>query len=163
MDAIQALKGRRSVRAYQNRAVSREVLSDIVDCARMAPSAMNQQPWEFVVMTHRQTIDKLGGLISHAKFLPQVPACIAVLVKQHPFYVEDGSAATMSLLLAAQAHGLGSCWISGDKQSYADAVRQTLGAPTDYKFVSLVAMGYAAEEPAPEKRTLASQLHWEKF
>ena len=163
MDAIQALKTRRSVRAYQTRPVPRDILTDIVDCARQAPSAMNQQLWEFIIITKPESCQRLGQLIAHAKFLPQLPACIAVLVKDHQFYVEDGSAATQNLLLAATAHGLGSCWVSGDKQPYADAVRELLGAPANYRFVSVVAVGYSAENPNPEKRPLDSMLHWEKF
>ncbi len=163
MDALTVIKTRRSVRVYQNKPVSREILSDLVDCARLAPSAMNQQLWEFVVVANPQTLAKMGELISHCKFLPTVGAAIAVLVKNQPFYVEDGAAATMNLLNGAAAHGLGSCWISADKQPYADAVRQLLGAGVDYKLLSVVAVGYGDETPNPEKRPLNSMLHWEKF
>jgi nitroreductase len=163
MDALTCLKTRRSVRAYEKRPVAREILTDIVDCARLAPSAMNGQPWEFVVVTRPDTFRKLGALIQHAKFVPDLPAAVAVFVKTHTFCAEDGSAATLNMLLAAKAHGLGSVWVSGDKQPYADAVRQLLGAPADYRFFSLVALGYPAEDPAPEKRDIKAMIHWEKY
>lgn len=163
MDALQAIKSRRSIRAYKPTPVSREVLIDLVDCARLAPTAMNVQLWKFVVVTDKRTIAQIGALISHAAFLPTVPALIAVLSADHKYYVEDCSAATENILLAAQAHGLGSCWVSGDKQPYADDVRKLLGADQSMRLFSVVALGYAAESPAPEKRTLNQVLHWEKM
>ncbi len=163
MDAIEALKTRRSVRAYQSRPVAQDVLTDLVDCARLAPCAMNQQLWEFVVITRSETFKRLAALITHATWLPTAPAGIAVFVKDHPFRAEDGSAATLSILLGAHAHGLGSCWVSGDKQPYAEEVRKLLGAPAEYRFIALAVVGHAAEKPAKEKRELKSVIHWEKF
>jgi nitroreductase len=163
MDAITALKTRRSIRSYQNREVSREILKDIVDCARLAPSGMNHKQWEFVVVTDPQIRKKLALAVQQQTQIATVPACILVLVKEHPFYVEDGSAATMAILYAARAHGLGSCWISSDKQPWANGLRDIVGAPPQYKAVTLIPIGYPAEEPRPEKRSIESVLHWDKF
>lgn len=163
MDAIQALKTRRSVRAFQSRPVARELLIDLVDCARLAPTAMNQQVWEFVIVTNPQALRQIASLITHATWLPTATAAIAVLAKPANYFVEDAAAATVNILTAAQAHGLGSCWVSGNGQPYADAVRQLLGAPDDYKFFSLIALGYPAEEPTQDKRPLVSLLHWDGF
>ncbi|MEK7753299.1 MAG: nitroreductase family protein, partial [Acidobacteriota bacterium] len=66
-------------------------------------------------------------------------------------------------LLAAHAHGLGACWIAGDKKPYADAVRKLLGAPDGFNLVSLIALGYPGEQPVREKRPLDDVLHWEKY
>jgi nitroreductase len=163
MTALEVLKTRRSVRAYDHKPISHEVLIDIVDCARLAPTAMNDQPWEFVVTTEAETRKKIAAVISHAPFIAEVPACIAVLSRVTQFYVEDCSAATQNILLAAKAHGLGSCWISGDKQPYADTVRDLLGGKPEQKFFCLVTLGHATERPLKEKRKLESVLHWEKM
>ena len=163
MDAIQALKTRRSIRAYKPQAVSREILADLVGCARLAPTAMNVQLWKFVVVTDKQTIGQIGKLIAHATWLPAAPAVIAVLSADQKFYVEDCSAATQNLMLAASAHGLGSCWVSGDKQPYADDVRKIVCSDGSMKLFSVVAVGYAAEQPAPEKKTLEQVMAWEKM
>jgi nitroreductase len=163
MDAIQVIKTRRSIRVYQKRAVPRDVLTDIVDCARLAPTAMNQQQWDFVVVTHSDLTKKLGEVVGHAKFLPDTPACIVVLCGNNTYYVEDGSAATQNILLAAHAHGLGSCWVACEKQSYADEIRKAVGAPEGLKAVAICTLGYPAEEPKPDKRPLDSVLHWEKY
>jgi nitroreductase len=73
------------------------------------------------------------------------------------------SAATQNILLAACAHGLGSCWVAGDKKPYATDIAKRLGAPGDCRLISLIALGYPAENPRKPKRSLAVVLHWEIF
>jgi nitroreductase len=89
--------------------------------------------------------------------------CIAVICREGGYYLEDGCNATQNLLLAAQALGLGSCWVAGDKKPYAVAVADLLGVPKDHRLVSLVAVGHAVSVPNPKKRPLSEVLHWEKF
>ena len=72
-------------------------------------------------------------------------ACILVFCGNGTWYLEDGAAATENILVAAQACGLGSCWVDGDKKPYAETVRQEAGTPEGYKLVSMVALGYPAE------------------
>jgi nitroreductase len=163
MDAICVLKTRRAVRAYTPDPVSREVLEDIVDCARLAASAINIQPWEFVVVTNRDMLARIATATDHGRFIAQAAASIAVFCRDTKYYLEDGSAATQNLLLAARAHGLGSCWVAGDKKPYCETIRELLGAPTGMRLVSLVALGHPAEDPSKEKRPLADLLHWEHF
>jgi nitroreductase len=163
MDAIQAIKTRRSIRVFRPGAVPRETLIDLVDCARLAPSGMNQQPWEFIIVTERAAMQRMAGLIPYASPIGQAAACIAVLCKPNTFYVEDGSAATMNILLGATAHGLGACWVSGDKQPYAEAIREVLTAPASLRLFSVIAVGFPAETPKPEKRKLEAMVHWERW
>jgi nitroreductase len=163
MDAIDALKTRRSVRSYQPHPIPRQVLADLVDCGRLAASAINIQPWEFVVVTSREGLEAVAGLTDHGRFIAQAAACIAVLSRETKYYLEDGSAATQNILLAAHAHGLGACWVAGDKKPYAGAVCKQLGAPDGLRLISLIAIGYPAEQPTKEKRPLEDVLHWEKY
>ena len=163
MDAIEALKTRRSVRAYQPHPAPRQVLADLVDCGRLAASAINIQPWEFVVVTSAEGRQAIAGLTDHGKHIAAAAACIAVLSRETKYYLEDGSAATQNILLAAHAHGLGACWIAGDKKPYGDAIRSLLGAPDGFKLVSLIAVGYPDEQPVKEKRPLEDVLHWENY
>lgn len=163
MDAITALRSRRSIRRYENRAVAREDLETIVDCARLAATARNEQPWGFVVVTDAGMRAKLAEICEYGKFFTQAAAVIVVLCRDSRYYLEDGAAATQNLLVSAAALGLGTCWVAGDKKPYADDVRALLGAPEGYKVVSHVAVGYPAETPNPPKRPLAEVLHWERF
>jgi nitroreductase len=82
------------------------------------------------------------------------------------YFLEDGSAATCNILLAATALGIGSCWIAGDKKPYCQQVNALLGATANMKLISMIALGYPQEEDAfkvAQKRELKELLHWEKF
>lgn len=163
MDCIQALKTRRSVRAYTGEPVPREVLADLIDCGRLAATARNIQPWEFVVVTAPAMLRAIAAATDFGGFIAQAAACVAVLCRHTKYYLEDGCNASQNILLAARAHGLGGCWVAGDKKPYAEKVRRMLGAPDDLRLVSLLAIGHPAEEPKKEKRPVSEVLHWEKF
>jgi nitroreductase len=161
MDALEALKTRRCVRAYTGAPVARAVLEDVVDCGRLAATAINIQPWEFVVVTDPGRLRRIAEATDYGRFIAEAAACIVVLARDTKYYLEDGSAATQNLLLAARAHGLGACWVAGDKKPYAAEVCRMVGAPAEFRLVSLVPLGHPAEEPLKEKRALADVLHWE--
>ncbi len=163
MDAITALCTRRSVRVFQNRTVDREVVETIIDCGRLAATARNEQPWEFIAVTGAAMRRRLAELTDHGKFIADAPVCIAVFCRDGKYYLEDGCAATQNILVAARAHGLGSCWVAGDKKPYAEEVRRALSVPEGCLLVSLVAMGYPATVPSPAKRALSEVLHWEQY
>ena len=163
MDAIEVLKTRRSVRTYTREPVPKSALEDIVDCARLAATARNEQPWEFIVITDQKIRERLGKLATNGPFIAEAPACIVTLCRDGTYYLEDGSAATQNILLAARALGLGSCWVAGDKKPYAQAVLELIGAPPGYKLVSLVALGHTTTTPKASKRALNEVIHWEKF
>ncbi len=164
MDAVEVLRGRRSVRVYDpHRPVTREQIETIVDCGRLAASARNVQPWEFVVVTDPGVRAVIASLAANGPFISDAPVCIAVACAEGPYYLEDGCNATENLLLAAHALGLGSCWVAGDKKPYAGAVAELLGIPNSHRLVSLVSVGYAAVVPSPKKRPLSEVMHWEKY
>ena len=163
MDAIEALKTRRSIRAYREQSVEKEVLETIVDCARLAATACNDQIWEFVVVTDPAIRARIADTTDYGKFIAQAPACIAVFCKNEKYFLEDGAAATQNILVAARALGLGSCWVAGDKKPYADSIREILGVPEGRRLISLVPLGYPDQSPDPKKRSLAEVLHWERF
>jgi nitroreductase len=163
MDAIEVLKTRRSVRAYIDAPVPREIIEDIIDCGRLAATAVNIQPWEFVVVTNPQLLRSIARTTDHGKFISDAPVCVVVLCEDTKYYLEDGSAATENILLAARAHGLGACWVAGDKKPYASDICRLVGAPRGYNLVSLIPIGYPAEKPKQTKRPLSDVLHWEKY
>ena len=163
MDAIECLKTRRCIRAYTAKPVARDVIEDIIDCGRLAATARNEQPWEFVVVTERETLRRIADLAEFGKFIAHAAACVVVLCQDAQQSLEDGCNASQNMLLAATAHGLGACWVAGEGKPYAEAVGKEVGAPSGYKVVSLIPIGHPAESPHKPKRTLAEVLHWEKF
>lgn len=164
MDTLEAIRSRRSVRKYKSQTVPREYIEKIIDAARLAPSARNIQPWCFVVITDYNMRSKIADLTDYGKFIKEAAVCIAVLCEDTKYYLEDGCAATENILLAATALGLGSCWVAGDKKPYAPKIVELIGAPKNYKLVSLIALGYPADDkPRPPKKDLESVLRWERF
>jgi nitroreductase len=164
MDVLDVIKKRRSVRSFKEGVIPRELIEKIVDAGRLAPTARNVQPWEFVVVSDKEKRTKLAALATTGPFIAEAPATIAVFCKDTKYWLEDGCAATENIILAARAFGFGHCWVAGDKKPYGKQVAQLLGVPEGYHLVSLVAIGYMKEEPdAPEKRPLEKVIHWEKF
>jgi nitroreductase len=163
MDCIQALKTRRSVRAYTGEPIPREVIEDIIDCGRLAATAVNRQPWEFVVVTDTRMLQAIAEATDYGSFIARAAACVVVLAKDTKYYLEDGCNASHNILVAARAHGLGGCWVAGDKKPYAAGICRLVSAPEGYKLVSLLPLGHPAEHSEKEKRPLPEVLHWESF
>lgn len=164
MDAIKCLKERRCVRTYLDKEIPKSVLKDIVDCARLAPTARNTQPWQFVVITDRETLLRMGEISTHGKFIKDSAACILVFCQDYDYYLEDGCAATENIMLAAYANEIGSCWVAGDKKSYSKDIAKLVNAPADHHLVSIIPLGYTKEFPDPfNKKGIDSVLHWNKF
>jgi nitroreductase len=161
--AIEAMHSRRSIRAYTAEPVDRATIEEIVDCARLAPTAMNDQPWEFVVITEKSSLASIPKLLGHAEFIANAAFCVLVLARQSSCAVEDCCAATENLLLAAVAHGLGACWVAGSPQPYAPDVAKAFGAPDTLTLISIVSVGHPAESPSIKKRPLVEILHGERF
>ena len=164
MDAFEVLKTRRSVRSFKDQPIPKDIIEKIADAGRFAATARNVQAWEFVAVTARDILVKLGELAENGGFIAGAAACIAVFSSETKYYLEDGCAATENILISAAGLGVDSCWVAGDKKPYCEEVRQLLAVPVGYKLVSLIALGYSSAEPqtAP-KRELKEVLHWEKF
>jgi nitroreductase len=164
MDAFEALTTRRSCRRFAARPVPHDVIEKVVNAGRLACTARNDQPWEFVVVTEKGTRREVAAMTDHGPFIADAPVCVAVLAKDTKYYLEDGSAAAQNILVAAHALGLGGCWVAGDKKPYAPKVAAHLGAPADVRLVALLALGWPEGPlPSPSKRPLQEMIHWEKF
>lgn len=164
MEAMEAITGRRSVRSFDAAPVPRATIERIVDAGRLAPTARNVQPWHFVAVTAAETRRALAALAATGPFIAEAPLCVAVFCEETKYWLEDGCAATENIILAARAHGLGHCWVAGDKKPYAAAVAELLRAPEGRRLVALIAIGRAKSAPAPvPKKPLAEVLHWERF
>jgi len=162
--ALDVILSRRSHRTFKSDPVSPDDIAVLVDAGRLAATARNVQPWEFVVVTDQATRKQLAEINDYGKFIADAPACIVVLCKDTKYYLEDGSAATENILLAAEALGLGTCWVAGDKKPYAQKIVKLLNAPSNMKLISSIAVGHSADTaPRAAKRRLQDVLHREKF
>lgn len=164
MEAIQAIKNRHSTRSFDGKPVPRKDIETIVDAGRVAPSSRAVNPWEFVAVTDKEMLARLGKICDTGPFLKDAGAALIVICRDTKYYLEDGCAATENMLIAATALGISSCWVAGDKKPYAREVLDAVKAPSGFKLVSTLALGYAlGESKQGEKRKLEEVLHWEKF
>jgi nitroreductase len=166
MDILSVIKKRRSIREYKNKAVPKSAIVKIVDAARFAPTARNVQPWEFVAVTRVETLGKIAAITDHGKFISGAGACLVVFSSDTKYYIEDCSAAIENAMLEAASLKIGSCWVAGDKKSYAVELNELLGAPGSFKLVGLISLGYPLTDKffrEIEKRKLGEVLHWENF
>lgn len=154
-EVICAIEGRRSIRSYRTDPVPEEKLEAVVKAGLMAPSAMNQQSWHFVVISGKGAeryrtycIEKLGRDPYYG-----APAMILVFGKKDAIApVCDGSLAIGNLLLAAKALGLGSCWIHCVNDLFKEETAAAeWGVPAGYRPVGSVALGFPAGEAPAEK------------
>ena len=162
---VEIIKSRRSIRGYLPKPIAKEILADIIDAARLAPSANNIQPWEFIVITNKETLSKIAELATWGKFIKDAAAAVVVCgERDNPHLLEDCSAATENILLAARAYKIGSCWVAGYRRPYSEKVRSLLNIPEDHEIVSIVSLGYYYANPEPSnKRPLEKVLHWERY
>lgn len=148
MNSIKCIKTRRSIRAYLDKPIPSEIMEDVLDCARLAPSANNAQKWKFYVITDKKKLQELSKQIMWGKFLRDASACIIVTGETgYSHLVEDCGAATQNILLSAHAHGIGTCWIAGYKRNYDSHVRDVVGIGKEVELFSIVSMGYPKVQP----------------
>jgi nitroreductase len=163
---IEAIRSRRSVRGYQPGPVAREQIETIVDCGRLAPSAFNEQKWEFIVVENPKTLKTIASFApDNCPFLSDASACIIVSGdKKHSSVYLDGAAAAENMLLAAHALELGACWVQAHDKPYNDAIMKLLKIPTGQVLVAMISIGVPfGKVKTPQKRLLKDVLHWEKY
>lgn len=166
-ELIQTIFARRSIRKYTAEPVSGADIQALLEAAMAAPSASNRKPWQFVVVTERHTLDRLAEVHPHGKMLFEATLCIAVcgdLTEMERFWVQDCSAATQNLLLAATGLGLGAVWLGVyPREERVAAVRQVLGIPETVVPLNLISIGHPAEEKEPRTQYDATRVHREHW
>jgi nitroreductase len=161
MDTLEAIRKRRSVRRYKNESIPKADLETIVDAGRLAATGSNRQPWDFVVVTNRLTIEQFKEA---GNWIVKAGAVIVVVMDPvSRWWVEDGAAAIENMLLASTALGYGACWVEGDALPREAQFKALLGVPGEKRLIALIPVGVAAEIPTIEKKPLEKVLHWEKY
>jgi len=164
MDAIKCIKERRSIRSYIEKDIAKEILEDIVDCGRLAPSANNIQPCEFIIITKKDLLEKISKAATYGPFIKDSAACIVICGDESSGHLlEDGSASTENILLAAKAYNLGTCWIAGWKRKYNPQIKELLNIPENKTIVSIISLGYTEEKKEIKKKSLNEILHWDNY
>ena len=167
-----AIASRTSIRAFdKTRAVSEEQIERMLRAAMAAPTAVNKQPWEFVVVTDREVLKALSLAHPHARIENGAPLVIAVCGatdngldgRAKEFWIQDCSAATENLLLAAHGLGLGAVWCGVYPiEERVAAVRDILAVPEGYIPLNLVTIGHPAVHPTPKDKWNEAKIHRER-
>lgn len=165
MDVIQAIMTRRSVRNFTPEHISDEDLQTLLRAGMQAPSGGNEQPWHFIVIDDPDLLHAVPGFHKHAKMLLEAPLAILVcserkFEKHRALWLQDCSAATENILLAAHGLGLGAVWLGIFPVAERVAgMRALVKLPDDIRPVSLIAVGHPASQPDPMDRYQESRVH----
>lgn len=172
MELYEAMEKRRSIRAYKPNPVPQEKIDRILRAAQIAPSWKNRQAWHILVIRNRETIQKAGKLLGgnpRGVDYATLPALIAVAMDPtrveafdgKEYYLVDAGIVGEHIALAAQAEGLGACWVGWFE---GGPLADLLGVPEPLRLVMLTPLGYPDEEPAARPRKGTKEIvHWEKW
>jgi nitroreductase len=171
MDLMEAIKTRRSIRKFRETPVPENLLKEVLNAARLAPSADNAQPWKIIVVRDEQMKQKVTQACNGQKFLVQAPIVLVVCgIPEDAFqtvggymssHVIDASIALDHVTLAAHSLGLGTCWVAWFKE---EKVKDILGIPEDVRVVALSPLGYPDESPErPSRKNLEELIAYDKY
>lgn len=169
MDAYEAILTRRSIRNYIDKPISKDLIKELLEAGMSAPSAGNQQPWHFIVVTEKECLDALAEGHPHGKMLKQAKLAIIVCgdpdsEKHKGFWVQDCSAAIENILLAAHAKGLAGVWVGVyPREERVKIVRDIMKIPDNIIPLAILSIGYSNEKGWKVNRYDESKVHYNRW
>jgi len=166
---LDAILARRSIRKYTSELVADEDIKKLLEAAMAAPTGGNRKPWHFIIIKDRETLNKLADKHPYGKMLAEAPLCIAVCGDPsltplpRNFIPQDCSAATMNILHAVVALGLGAVWIGLALDEHYDMARDLLDIPENIVPHNLIAIGHSVEQKEPRTQYDETRVHSEKW
>lgn len=170
---LELLRHRRSIRKFTDQSVEKEKRDTLLKAALLAPSSMGKRPVEYIILEDKESIRRLQQYKKHGT-TPLETATLAIVViadsRKTDVWIEDASIASILIQLEAVSLGLGSTWIQvrlreSDRESSEAAFKREFSIPDTYSVLSVIALGYKAEEKAPynDDSLDFSKIHYEKF
>lgn len=168
METMEAILKRRTIRRFLQKPIPFDILKELVDAARMAPSGGNLQPWEFIVVDDQRLLEPVFSMLAWAAYLgpngtpKEGERPVAYIIVLHNKKLKsytpqaDFGAAIENMLLAATDKGIGSCWIGSVQR---EKLAEILNIPQDFSIEYVVAFGYPAETAIAEPET-GSLKYW---
>jgi nitroreductase len=169
MEALDAILTRRSIRRYSDKKITDETVNKILEAGMYAPSAVNKQPWHFIVFSEKQKCIAITEIHKSASMLMEAQMAILIcydekLQHDEGYGVIDCSAATENMLLAAHALGLGACWVGiCPRKNRMDGLKNIFGMPENIIPFAIISLGYPAETRTTLKRFNIGRVHKEKW
>lgn len=168
---IENIMTRTSIRQFTDQQIGKDTLETLVKAGMAAPSAMNKQPWAFVVVNEREILDSLNIVHPYSNLKTATAAIIVCGNMQktiegegREYWVQDCSAATENILLAAHGCGLGAVWCGVyPSPERVKAISEVLGLPEYIIPLNIISMGYPAENPEPKDKWNPDNIRWQKW
>lgn len=171
-ETLNTIFTRTSIRKFTNEPVEKEKIELMLRAAMSAPSACNKQPWEFIAVTDEKTLNELGEKLPYAKML--IGARLAFIVagnlakalegQGQIHWIDDCSAATENILLAARSLGLGAVWTAVyPGEDKINTVREIFALPETVIPLNVIPVGYPAENPQPKDKFKPENIHYNKW
>ena len=168
---LENIHSRKSVRQYTEEPVSAEQIETLLRAAMAAPTAVNFQPWRFVVVSEREELDAMAEALPYAKMLKQAPLAIIVCGettwfegRENTYWQQDCSAATQNILLAAEALGLGAVWTGVyPNMELARPLAEFLGLPGTVQPLCCIPIGHHDGTTQPKDKWKPENIHYEKW
>ncbi|MDD2487911.1 MAG: nitroreductase family protein [Bacteroidales bacterium] len=163
---------RKSVRTYANKKVEKEDIETLLRAAMAAPSAVNAQPWVFIAIDDRQILDNLASQLPNAKMLSQAQAAIIVCGNMEKalqgegreYWVQDCSAATQNILLAAESMGLGAVWTGVyPKKERVNIIQTEMLLPSHIVPLCVIPIGWQTGKEKPKQKYTEENIRWNKW
>lgn len=164
-------RNRRSIRKYTAEKIPAETIMEIMQDAMSGPSAMCLDPWEFIIIDDASILAEIAQFLPNGAFLKDAPCGIIVCgdisrahINSISYLLQDVSSAIENLLLSAEAHNIGSCWLGiHPREERMEAVSKYFNLPENIIPVAAVSMGFKAETKEPQSRFDINKLHFNKF
>ena len=171
MDYLKPILERRSHRTYENKPIEQEKTQNILKAGMFAPSAMNSQPVEFLIMRDDEKRTRVSELLPYWSMLKNAPLAILVMANTQnykattkEFIVQDCAASTQNILLAAQAQGLGGVWLGlYPKWDIMKKIRKIYGIPEHVQPFSITSIGYPYKELRPHRTFKEEKIHIDEY
>lgn len=174
-EVLEAIRNRRTLLRYESTSVEDDKVEAILEAGRWAPSWINKQPWNFIIIKNKKTKEQLSEIVptTFVQGLKEAPLCVVITVDttEDPYhYVETGAAATQNMALAAYSLGLHSSWIGvydlkNQRNSAESKIRQLLDVPKENRVIAVLPIGLAKSGMMPQKdrKPLKQIVYQEKF
>lgn len=166
---MNSILNRKSIRKYKDIKISDEIIEQLLRAAMAAPSAGNEQPWEFIVLRDKETMKKITEVNQYSKMLLNTDTAIVICGDEAKevfkgYWVQDCSAATENILIAAEDMGLGAVWLGVYPiEDRVQAIKELLNLPESVIPLSIVPIGYPDEDRKPADRFNKARIHYDRW
>lgn len=163
MDVFEAVQTMLAVRSYEDKPISDEIVTRVLEAGRLTGSSMNRQHWDFVAVRDRETLQRLGELASTGTYIADAALAIAVVVPDAPVGYMDGARATQDMMLVAWNEGIGSNWVGNVN---TDRIKKLLDIPEERLVLNVIPFGYPTEDLGQglkDRKPLSEVAHAEQY